>query len=142
MNRKRFLRLLGIGSVAAVIAPKMLAEQKPKGILLAPDSMSDAERNAFAQEWRKFNGQIIYRDHSPTLYVGENTYKQIERLAVDYMGDNAKGFDAGYCTINHFNGWRIIKHPLLKPNACFKVTGKSWYNSAEWMNNIAKPYES
>lgn len=79
MNRKSFLKKIGLGAIIAAVAPKAIAWKEPKifasadpavpggNIMFAidasriPDGM---ELEEFIRKWRDDNGTIIYRANS------------------------------------------------------------------------------
>lgn len=84
MNRSQFLKRLGIGAAAVMVAPKIVAETKPKPIVIGlnehkalRDKMAKTVANipsgiigikcnhtpidTILREWQKNNGRIIYR---------------------------------------------------------------------------------
>jgi len=91
MNRKKFLRLLGFGSVAAAVAPQMLVPKEPiivgtKEILAMQESMinnianippygwySDQERLAEARMMMDFEQAMMFgerRESNRKYYTG------------------------------------------------------------------------
>jgi len=138
MNRKRFLRLLGFGSVAAVVAPKVLAEttkktvNPPRGLLFVPEGITPKD---FLNEWN--NTGMFFHSSSPALYMGENKYKQFQDMCFQSLQSGKIDMpDYMLSTIGHFRGMRVVKHPLLKPDECIKVNAYP-AGSPQWFGNIA-----
>ena len=144
MNRKTFLRLLGIGSVAAVVVPKILAKEPDTSVSVdprppieidvsrIPDGMSLED---IIKEYKK-SGMLVYRDSSPVLYCGEKSYAQLRKACKKYLKAMGREVEPDFKLMN-FRGMRVVKHAHLNPNDCIKVN-EFYPGSAEWMNNITK----
>lgn len=80
MNRKSFLKKIGLGALVAAVAPKAIAWKEPKVIAGADPAMpggniqfaidasftpSNMTLEEFIKEWRKDNGKIIYHPNPP-----------------------------------------------------------------------------